>query len=260
MTQGSLHCRGGSVWIGLLMTERIHDITLRTIGSERHRLAVVHHVFDDPDRVIDQASKADYAPGGQGFPGVVAPVDAETTTAMGAACHKAVQVIAPGADIRCGDGPAFSIVTREAFDAVPCPVRPACVADEASAMTAILYLSPDVHGGTVFFRHMGTGFEAIPHNRVGYYKRALEWERRQRRAKFEPCETEHDLGYRGIREIPAEFNSMVVFPSYILHRDQIDRDGPLPLDARDGRLTLNAQFHYVTGAQGAISKASPDTA
>ncbi|ABD54490.1 DUF6445 family protein [Jannaschia sp. CCS1] len=240
------------------MTDRTHDITLRIIGSERHRLALVRNVFDDPDRVIDQASKADFSSGRPAYPGVVARADATTTDAMKVACHAAGQVIAPDAEARFDGDATFSIVTRDAFDAVPRPIRPHCDADTANALSAILYLSPGAQGSTVFFRHKGTGFEAIPQERLVFYKRALDWETRQRKAKAEVLDTEHDPGYTAIREVPAEFNTMVVFPSFLLHSARINHANPLPQDARNGRLTINAIFHQFAKAPDAPSRPVSD--
>lgn len=225
------------------MTERLYDITLRTIGSERHRLAIVHNVLDDPNRVIDQASKADFVQSGLAYPGAVAPVEEATCVAVQAACRAAVDVIAPGAMARFERNVAFSIVTRGAFDAVERPIRPHTDATAPTALSAVLFLSPDIHGGVVFFRHQTLGFEAITQDRLVFYQRAIGWDTRRRKARTQVFDTAYDPGYTKIRNVPAEFNSMVVFPSYILHSDDINRAAPLPLDAHGGRLTAKTLFH-----------------
>lgn len=232
------------------MTDFADRISLHTIGNEAHQIAVVHNVFDDVERVIDVASKTEFSPARLAYPGVVAAPDSQTKQTVQTACNAAVQLLRPNEGNHFKGSVDFSIITRDGFDAMARPIRPHADGSDVTVFSSVLYLSEGLHGGTAFFRHIGTGFEAITDDRLPFYKSVVLWEHMPENAP-EMIEGEEDHPrYVKTMDVPAEANSMVVFPSYILHTPCVNRAAPLPLDARLGRLTLNACFRHGTDLQG----------
>lgn len=225
------------------MTDFANQISLHTIGNEAHQIAVVHNVFDDVERVIDVATKIEFSAARLNYPGVVAAPDQKTKQIVQAACGAAAQLLRPTKSKHFQGSVDFSIITRDAFDAMARPIRPHGDGSDVTVFSSVLYLSEGLHGGTAFFRHISTGFEAITEDRLPFYKSVVLWEQMPENA---PEEQEDHPRYLKTMEVPAKANSMVVFPSHILHNACINRGAPLPLDARLGRLTLNASFRHCT--------------
>lgn len=224
------------------MTELGGRISIKTIGSEKNRIAFVRDVFEDPDDVISLASTARYAPADRAYPGVRSPVDDNVAGLVKSTVAAAVRTLFPAEFSELSGGTHYSFVTQRPFDSAGMPRRPHFDDTSGTLMAAVLYLSHNAHGGTGFFRHRGTGFETITDDRLSFYDTVVKTEQ----ARFVPSKEfssgpDHPF-YERIGTAQPIFNSMVVYPGGILHSGDIDRIAPILPDVRNGRLTINAFF------------------
>jgi hypothetical protein len=113
----------------------------------------------------------------------------------------------------------------------------------APAQLAILhYLCGPPHGGTAFYRHRATGFEAIDPVRAPAYLAA----RREEAAKPGPGDgyiVASNALYEQTAVVAPVFDRVIVYASNLLHAGVLP-DRPVSLDARRGRLTANAFLRF----------------
>ncbi|MEH6660734.1 MAG: DUF6445 family protein [Parasphingorhabdus sp.] len=217
-------------------------ISTQAIGREQNRIAFVHDVFQDPDSVISLADTAKYTSKNKAYPGVRSPVDKDIAILVKSAITAAVKQLLPDEISRLSGGVHYSIVTQRSFDSLGIVRRPHSDDSTGRLIAAVLYLNRGPHGGTGFFRHQGTGFELITRDRKSFYDTVVKVEQNIP-ADMEDSRSGVDHPrYTRIATAKPVFNSMVVYPGAILHSGDIDRIAPIPLDARNGRLTINAFF------------------
>lgn len=112
----------------------------------------------------------------------------------------------------------------------------------APAQLAILhYLCGPEHGGTAFYRHRATGFEAIDPERGPAYLTALRREMAEGVADRDGYITASDATFEQTAVVASAFNRIVVYASNLLHAGMLP-DRPVSADPRLGRLTANTFF------------------
>ncbi len=222
------------------MTAIEDRILIKTIGREQNRIAFVRDVFEEPERVIALAAAAKYAAASKAFPGVRAPVDKDVAMLVKSAILAAVRALLAAEISELAGGLHYSIVTQPPFDRRGIARMPHTDGSTGALMAAVLYLNRGPHGGTGFFRHRGTGFERITDDRKPFYDTVVKLEQAQLVRSTSIAPDLHHPCYTRIATAKPVFNSMVVYPGAILHSGDIDRTAPIPLDARNGRLTINA--------------------
>lgn len=224
------------------MTEFDNRISIQVIGREQNRIAFVHDVFEDPDSVISLADTAKYTSKNKAYPGVRSPVDEDIAILVKSAVTAALERLLPDEISGLSGGVHYSIVTQRPFDSFGMARRPHSDDSTGYLVAAVLYLNRGPHGGTGFFRHQGTGFELITSDRKSFYDTAVKIEQNSLVHLDEGSSGADHPRYTRIATAKPVFNSMVVYPGAILHSGDIDRIAPIPLDARNGRLTINAFF------------------
>lgn len=112
----------------------------------------------------------------------------------------------------------------------------------AQAQLAILhYLCGPEHGGTAFYRHRATGFEAIDPERGPAYLAALRREMADGEADRESYIRASDALFEQSAVVAPAFNRILVYSSNLLHAGMLP-DRPASADPRLGRLTANTFF------------------
>ena len=235
------------------MAEFDNSISIQTIGREQNRIAFVHDVFDDPDRVISRAESAEYVSKSKAYPGVRSPVDKDIAALVKSAIAAAASQLLAAEIRELAGGVHYSIVTQRPFDRRGIVQKPHFDDSKGFLMAAVLYLNRGPHGGTGFFRHRGTGFERITSDRKPFYDTVVKIEQaRLARLEKTPPGSDHPC-YDRIATADPVFNRMVVYPGGNLHSGDIHRFAPTPVDARSGRLTINAFLTPILPKEGRAS-------
>lgn len=225
-----MHCRAVSA----------EDVVTREFGEEKHKVLSVDGFLAEPSAAILSASLQEFTFLTPQYPGVRAPLPAETLARW-------VVALAPTLDAHFGQAPGgwtatgwHSIVTRPAADLLPIQRFPHVDGVENDRLAFMLYLHRTSHGGTAFFRHRATGFESLTAERFPIYKMSLE--RAVAATGLAPAAYVSD-GAPHFERVHAEeglFNRAIIYRGNIFHSGVINASAPLSADPRQGRYTINA--------------------
>jgi hypothetical protein len=125
----------------------------------------------------------------------------------------------------------FGLVTTEAGDALPIQRIPHHDGPDPEQLAMVHYLCRSGYGGTGFFRHRATGFEAIGPARRDLYVRTAQ-------AELETAPDDGMTNYERIAGPEPVFNRMIVYRGHVLH-SALPGEASLSCDPAKGRLTAN---------------------
>lgn len=221
---------------------KLDKIELLTMGQEQRHVLRAHDVFEVPETIIDTAANAQYARINPYYPGVRAQVSPALLHSL---CEGLGLVAADafGIEAEVWEGQAwFSLVTQTPEQLTPIQRLPHFDGFDPNQLAVMIYLNQSGHGGTNFYRHISTGFEAVTEERYPQYKSALESDIA---SSGLPPAAYIDDGAPVFEKIVAfdpGFNSLIFYHGTSLHSGSICNDLPLSGDPRVGRLTLNGFF------------------
>lgn len=212
---------------------------LLPLGHERNPLLVIDDFWPDPDMLRDDAAALRLMPIGPHYPGVRADVPARLAETMR-------RRIAPALALHFGLDPAptvseayYSLVTTPPAALTPIQRLPHFDGVEARRIAVLLFLGHDAQGGTAFYRHRSTGFEAVDAERLPAYRAALDEDIRAHGLP-DPAYIAGDTAlYEQIAAQPGAFNRALVYRGNTLHCAHLPPEVALSADPLAGRLTLN---------------------
>lgn len=231
-----------------------HDLSLNPaaqpslshIGQEREPLLQIDGLLNRPGHLADYAATetsfvAAYGPEG-GYPGIRAPAPLDYVEAV-------VRGVDPLLRQAFGLGKArlanaecnFSLVTLAPGELVAAQRIPHVDTTYALQFAFLHYLCGPDQGGTGFYRHRATGFEALTPERAAEYAAARAAEAGEDTAGYIAADTPH---FERIGAVEAAFNRLVIYRSRVLHSGQIPPGAELSDDPRRGRLTANIFVTY----------------
>lgn len=216
------------------------------IGREGHPVLVVDGLLTGAEGLVafaaDTAALAPVKAAANFYPGVRAPAPPGYVRALVTALrpHLAATFGAPPdgrAHVTC----ALSMATLPA-DQASLAQRWPHIDTTAPAQLAILhYLCGPPHGGTAFYRHRATGFEAVDPARGPAYLAAVRREMADGAGDQDGYVRTSNALYEQTAVLAPAFNRVVVYASNLLHAGMLD-DRPAGADPRLGRLTANTFF------------------
>jgi hypothetical protein len=207
---------------------------------------VIDNFAEAPEALVEYAAaQAPFPPAQQTFyPGLRAPAPIEFVQGVHAYMEGALRAAfgLEGQTVVSG-GWDFSLVTRPADELTLRQRMPHIDSTHPGNLALLLYLTPTPQGGTGFYRHRSTGFEAITEDRFDRYEAAL---------KAEVATFGEPAGYicgdtpifERIADCEAVFNRLIVYRGRDLHAASLAPDFAGDPDPRKGRLTLNLFFHF----------------
>lgn len=204
---------------------------LRHIGAERQPLMVVDTVLSDPQALIDAACAAEfYVPEHTRYPGLNARLPDDYY-------HLVITALRGPLQAAFGLSPSvyldyfgyFGLMTVAAADAEAIQNIPHHDGPDAQQLAMVHYLSRDAFGGTGFFRHKATGFEAIDSVRRDLYAETAKAELRTGGGM---------ANYERVAEAEPVFNRLIVYRGHVLH-SALPGLAPLSRNPAKGRLTAN---------------------
>jgi Family of unknown function (DUF6445) len=116
-------------------------------------------------------------------------------------------------------------------------------------LAVLHYLCDPAYGGTAFYRHRETGYEAMTQERLPGYLEALQRDLDRNGPPPAAYLTASDRRFEQIASIDAVFNRVVIYRGQMLHAGSVNAHAGLSADPRRGRLTANAFFYLSTGAR-----------
>jgi hypothetical protein len=214
------------------------------VGREREPVVVVDNLLLRPDAFVDQvAATARFEPepaAGNFYPGVRAPALAGYVRTLSAAIGSLVAEVFPDlAGRRAKPSAWLSLATLRPEQLNLAQRVPHFDAASAGQIAVLHYLCAPSHGGTAFYRHRSTGFEAITPERAGSYVATLGRELEQT-----PPPQAYVCGdtplFEQIGAVEARFDRVVAYRSRLLHSGDIRSECGFSADPRQGRLTVNS--------------------
>ena len=219
-------------------------VKVEQIGNEGGVVVTIDNFLLDAEQMVEYAAKGAYfLPAGMLYPGVQAPMPAPYPLYA----HFFTQALIPE---------AFSLGTKDVIDCrstfsmmtVPADkvgIRqriPHMDVADPDNIVLLHYLFDDPDGGTAFYRHRKTGFEAMDLERRKLYEEVLKDEIAAHPQDEYICG--HSPIFEQIARYPAKFNRAILYRSNTLHAAAIPPGYALSSDPRKGRLTGNTLFRF----------------
>lgn len=208
------------------------------VGKEREPVVVVENFSPDPEALIAAAEGLPFAPMGQYYPGIRAPVTPAYFEGLAPVVTPVMRELF-GARERIGFTRALYSLATTPPAALTLAQRIPHIDGVAEGMIAIVhYLAHEDQGGTAFYRHRSTGFETVDAARHRAYLDAL---RRDFAEQGEPAPAyiQGDTAlFAQIARYDAVFNRALIYRSSLLHCAVLPNDRALPGTVRGGRLTV----------------------
>ena len=212
-------------------------------GDEAQPVIVIDGFAAAPDRFIDDAAFLGFAPMGEHYPGIRAPVPPALLVPL---LDRLAPLIATTFGLRdCTITDAFySLVTTPPAALTPIQRLPHFDGVEPGRLALLHFLSRDERSGTAFYRHRTTGFEAVTAARLPDYRAALAADL-ARHGMPPPAYIAGDTPiFAEVAHYAGLFNRAIVYRGNTLHCARLPPALPLHANARDGRLTVNT---FLTG-------------
>ncbi|WP_375272652.1 DUF6445 family protein [Sphingomonas sp.] len=218
------------------------SIKVEVIGRERHLLVTIDDFVSDPVALRKAAKETAFQPAYNHYPGIRASVpdgyEAETSPIL--------RNVFASVFGRYGQNKlldiSFSMVTTRPSELSTPQTLPHCDALGADRFALLHYLSEGDLGGTAFYRHRATSFEAIDEERAPSYFKAVDAELAADYGRSPQYIQGANDNYEVMRLAEPVFNRALVYPSFLLHSGIIETDNPLSSDPAAGRLTVTGFF------------------
>ncbi len=209
-------------------------------SARNHRLVTVSELLKAPKDAIGIASLQNFAKITPQYPGVRAPLGDSASDQL---AKQLSPMLSEAFETPVGNWSIvawYSLVTTPPADLVPIQRLPHVDGTDPDQFAMMLYLHETDHGGTAFFRHKSTGFEALTEQDFPRYREALQREVAETGTPPARYVTDGSPLFEVTHTVPGNFNEAVFYRGNILHSGVIDNDAPLSSDPRKGRLTINA--------------------
>jgi hypothetical protein len=214
---------------------------LRRIGAGRHPLVIVDGFSGDVAGIVETAAAlAPFPRAGNYYPGlrrVITREDAAADAYVVAAMERAAPFIGGGFDIDAFDlvEASFSMVTDPPHALAPAQRAPHFDSTDPGYVALLHYLGGTGRTGTAFYRHRGTGIEAVDDANVDRFVTAA----RRESAALSGYIAGDNACFEQIHAVEGVPDRLIVYQGCLLHSGAIPPDLPLDTDPRRGRLTAN---------------------
>jgi len=215
------------------------SITVERLGREGEPLVIIDNFTGQPERLRQMGMAAQYHPAGVDYPGRRALADPSYLDLRRELMMQVVsRVFGLTRSINC-EIAAFSLVTLAPEKLSPRQRIPHHDHSDAGRVAIMHYLDGPESGGTAFYRHRRTGFEAITPGREAAYAAALAEDERE----YGPPPPGYPLGdsaaFEQIGAVEARPDRMALYRGRQLHSGIIPDPAALSDDPATGRLTVN---------------------
>jgi hypothetical protein len=214
------------------------SIRVDHVGAERQPVVVVENFALDPEALIAAAETLCFAPMGEYYPGIRAPVTPAYFEGLAPVLTPVMREVF-GAHARIGFTRALYSIATTLPAELTLAQRIPHIDGVAEGMIAIIhYLAREDRGGTAFYRHRSTGFETVDAARHRRYLDALG-DDFVTHGEPVPAYIEGDTAiFEQIARYDAAFNRALIYRSSLLHCAVLPNDAGLPATVCEGRLTV----------------------
>lgn len=214
-------------------------VTVERLGREGEPLVIIDNFTGQPERLRAMGVAGQYHPAGVDYPGIRALAD---PTYLDLRRELMMQIMARvfglARGIHC-EIAAFSVVTVPPDQLTARQRIPHHDHSDAGRVAIMHYLGGPETGGTAFYRHRRTGFEAITPAREAAYAAGLAADEREYGPPPMGYPTGDSAAYEQIGVVEARPDRMALYRGRQLHSGVIPDPLALSADPASGRLTIN---------------------
>jgi hypothetical protein len=217
------------------------NISLLRIGNEKQALFVVDDLLLNPQLVVEYAQqgegfinqKTDFYPGER----KLLPADYGNLICQFVADTLPERLALPTSIRITNSLCALSITNQHPSTLLPIQRIPHFDTCDGQQWAVLHYLCKAECGGTGFFRHIGSGFEAITEDRNKRYQRMLEDDASTKGLPPSKYLEGDSALFKQIHAVDAKYNRALIYPSNLLHSGLIKSWAAMGIE--DARLTAN---------------------
>jgi len=217
------------------------DITVRRLGNEEQPVLVIDNALSHPEHMVEIARRVPFrSPARSMYPGLNAPLPPiyfRDLLAFVRPRLSAVFGIPP--EMKLNAHGFFALATRSPEDLQAIQKIPHQDAADPMRLGMVHYFCRGRQGGTAFFRHTATGFEAIDAARREVFAPVALKELEEIKAGLTRHVGRETPNYEMTGFAEAVFNRLIVYRANLLHSGLLE-ESSLSDDPETGRLTANS--------------------
>lgn len=214
------------------------SIRIDHIGRDRHPVVVVDDFSPHPDRLVEDARTCDFTVMGPYYPGVRAPVSPLYFEGLAAALTPILRDVFEARSRVAFDRALYSIATTPPHDLALYQRIPHIDGVEPEMIAIVHYLSRDDLGGTAFYRHRSTGYEAVAPNCHRAYLDALKNDLEHHGEPPAAYIAGDTPIFEQIAAYEPAFNRALIYRGNMLHCACLSNEPKPATMAEQGRLTV----------------------
>jgi len=208
-------------------------------GNEKNPVVIIDNFHPDPEALRRAAYGLEYSKLSTGFPGLRAPFDPNYMgQLMPLLQHILVEIfgLSKGVTLReC----CASIVTIKPEDLSVSQCMPHIDGADPMQLALLHYIDAPAKGGTGFYRHKETGYEAItPEREATYFSKTQPGFEKGGFPKGAYI-TDSNAYYEKIGKIEGKYNRMAIYRGNLLHSGDINPENNFCEDPAKARLSIN---------------------
>ena len=214
-----------------------------SIGREQQPVVVLDQVLANPESLLNYAAQGDAfcATPNDYYPGVRKEIPKQYSDLL---CQLVLEhfpeVFAVSGETKANVNLcALSMATTPPEQLRPIQSLPHFDTSHNSQLAVVHYLCSEQYGGTSFFRHKQTGFEAITEDRIQHYAPTLKAEVVKARFPGQQYVKGDNEWFVRTGGVSAKFNRAIFYRGNVLHSGDIQPEKGLSAEPGEGRLTAN---------------------
>jgi len=210
-----------------------------TFGNEGNPVVIIDDFHPDPTALRNAAFELQYSSLTPGFPGLRAPFDPNY---MGSAMPLLQKILVDVFGLTKGvvlSKCCASIVTLKPEELRPSQSIPHIDGSDPNQIALLHYIDMPEKGGTGFYRHKETGFEAITPQREPRYRDALRPMYERGSFSTGAYVTDTNNTFEKIGCVEGCYNRMAIYRGNNLHSGDINPENDFSEDPRKARLSIN---------------------
>lgn len=214
-------------------------VTVQRLGREGEPLVIIDNFTGQPERLRAMGMAGQYHLAGVDYPGIRALADPSYLDLRRELMMQIMaRVFGLARSVHC-EIAAFSVVTVPPEQLTERQRIPHHDHSDAGRVAIMHYLGGPDTGGTAFYRHRRTGFEAITPEREAAYAAGLATDAREYGPPPPGYPTGDSAAYEQIGVVEARADRLALYRGRQLHSGVIPDPGALSTDPARGRLTIN---------------------
>ena len=218
------------------------ELSIRTIGFEKEPLVIIDGFSGMAETLLATGRAAHFQPAGAFYPGLRAAARPDLIEQRRDLVTRILEQVFGLRQEIVLEMLAYALVSTPRARLQPVQCLPHYDQAGSNVVAGMFYLLGKETGGTAFYRHRRTGFEAISAAREAEYHAAVSEELRS----LGPPPRDYHHGnsdrYEMIGEVQAQPDRLVLYRARLLHSGVIPAHTPLSSDPGTARMTMNMFF------------------